>query len=215
MNHQNINASKVNAFPHDSVTDKPFTVGALLFNNMEEIWKDVIGYEGFYQVSNLGNIKSVNRIIYNKGSNCHNKLKSRLLKSCKCNNGYFVVNLSGKTKYVHRIVCESFIKIIKSGLTVNHKDGDKSNNNINNLEIVTYSENHIHAFKVLKRNPTCLGKFGINHICSKPVIQISLNGIIIKKYENARQAIGFNYKHISACCLGKQKIHKGYLWKFI
>lgn len=100
-----------------------------------EIYKDVVGYEGIYQVSNLGNIKSLK---FNK---------ERLLNPCKDLDGYYKINLVinglSKSRLVHQLVAESFLNHIRCGtkLVVNHIDFDRANNNINNLEIVTFREN--------------------------------------------------------------------------
>ena len=99
---------------------------------MIEIYKDVIGYEGIYQISNLGNIK-----------NC----KKKILKSSLYKNGYLMINLSKdgivKKRLIHQLVAESFLNHKRCGfeLVVNHINFDKTNNNVNNLEIVTSREN--------------------------------------------------------------------------
>ena len=100
-------------------------------------------------------------------------------------------------------------------MTVNHKDGNKENNCVENLEILTYSENHLHAFKELKRKPSNLGV--LNNKVSKTVYQYDINGILIAKYPSAREAervSGINHKDISSCCNGKRKTAGGFIWKF-
>ena len=123
---------------------------------MDEIWKDIKGYEGLYQVSNLGRVKSLNReeILKNRW-NGHNirKLKGRILKPhldgkgeyyqiCLCKNG------KPKNLLLHRIVAENFIHCENLKLDVNHKDGNKKNNCVDNLEFITRSENLKHALKL-------------------------------------------------------------------
>lgn len=180
---------------------------------MEEIWKPIAGYENRYEVSSLGKIRSVNRYITNKGLKGRGyTLNGKQLKVCKANNEYYVVNLGRKTHFVHRLVCEAFIGAIPKGMTVNHKDGNKANNRAENLEILSYKDNHLHAFRVLHRRPTCLGRLNTN--ASKPVQQIK-NGDIITIYPSAREAerqTGIRYKSISACCHGKTKSAGGYAW---
>lgn len=108
-----------------------------------EIWKDVINYEGLYQVSNLGNIRSVNRNIKTKTG--YRFYKGKILKPCKDGHGYLIVSLSKKniikTKKIHIMVCESFLNHKTCGfdLVVDHKDSNKDNNTLNNLQIVTQS----------------------------------------------------------------------------
>lgn len=111
---------------------------------MNEIWKDIQGYEGLYQVSNLGNIKSMAR------SHKFGKLKEKIKNLNPIRNGYLQVCLckDGKKKpfMVHRLVAKHFLKNFDKDLDVNHKDCNKKNNNVNNLEMVTRKENIKHAW---------------------------------------------------------------------
>ena len=115
-----------------------------------EIWKDITGYEGYYQVSNFGNVKSLDRIIYI--SNIPRKRKSMLLKAKISGSGYYQVCLQKESirlyPLVHRLVAETFLHKDKNKLYVNHIDGSKINNNVDNLEWVTQSENQLHAYKI-------------------------------------------------------------------
>ena len=107
---------------------------------MKEIWKDIKGFEGLYQVSNLGRVKSLK---YMKSD------KEMVLKSGKNKGGYSLVRLtaSGKQYYlIHRLVAEAFIANSQNLPCVNHIDGDKSNNTVENLEWVSHKENTRHAF---------------------------------------------------------------------
>ena len=107
---------------------------------MIEEWRDIRGYEGLYQVSNLGRVKSIPR----------EKTKGGILKPLKDTTGYLSVNLykNGKIKRckIHRLVANNFLE-------VNHKDGNKLNNNLSNLEYVTRSQNILHRFRTLKQKP--------------------------------------------------------------
>lgn len=96
-----------------------------------EIWKDVLGYEGLYMVSSIGRVKSVKTGLIRKHSDDRHGYKHIAL----CKNGRY------KTKYIHRLVVEAFIGAIPKGLEVNHKDEDKSNNTLDNLEICTAAHN--------------------------------------------------------------------------
>ena len=115
-----------------------------------EIWKNVISYETFYQVSDFGNIRSLDRIV-NKLNGISYMRKGKLCKQSKSNLGYmtigFTVNNKKVNKYVHRLVAEAFITNMNDYPQVNHIDCDKTNNRMYNLEWCTNSQNHIHASK--------------------------------------------------------------------
>ena len=115
---------------------------------MEEIWKDIKGYEGLYQVSNLGRVKSLERKVRN-GEHTYRIISEKILKLDNLYDGYLGIGLyiSRKQHYfkVHRLVAESFIPNPENKLEVNHIDGNKTNNNAENLEWVTRIENMRHA----------------------------------------------------------------------
>jgi hypothetical protein len=119
----------------------------------KEVWKDIKGFEGLYQVSNLGNVKSLERIYYSgEYYNIKKLCKTIILKGGKDRYGYIYVkfnkNKSRKNFYIHRLVIEHFLRKIPKGLTVNHIDGNKLNNAHSNLEICTSKENRAHAIKL-------------------------------------------------------------------
>jgi hypothetical protein len=122
-----------------------------------EIWKDVKGYEGLYQVSNLGRVKSLTRVLKNRWG--YYNSKERILKPWLNGAGYVFVKLTKKqeekTIQLHRLVVKSFLG--ESDLVVNHKDFNKANNNINNLHYCTQSENVRHYEKSQKRYSKHIG----------------------------------------------------------
>lgn len=114
---------------------------------MEEIWKDIVGYEGIYQVSNLGEVKSLSRIV-DRGLLPNRFQKERILKKSINAQCYYVVNLTKQSKQkvhtVHSLVAMCFIGERK-GLDTNHIDSNKLNNCLNNLEYVSRRENTCHG----------------------------------------------------------------------
>lgn len=108
---------------------------------MDEVWKEIKGYEGIYQASNLGNIRSVDRVDF-----AGNRVKGKVLKQSNNSKGYLKIGLTkyGKTKQflVHRIIYQTFKGEIPKGYEINHKDYNRINNNIVNLEIMTRKENN-------------------------------------------------------------------------
>lgn len=115
---------------------------------LNEVWKDIKGYEGYYQISNKGKVKSLERRREGKGEK--GILKERLLKTTVNSDGYPLVKLyqkgKGKSIKVHRLVVEAFIREDDSKEYISHIDGNKENNNVTNLERCTPSENIVHAY---------------------------------------------------------------------
>ena len=181
----------------------------IMISNVE-IWKDVKGYEGLYQVSNLGKIESLTRIVTNK-INVTRVFKGQAMLLIK-SKGYLVLSVSKngnqKVKKAHRLVAQAFIHNPDSKCCVNHKDGNKLNNNVNNLEWVTPKENNDHAYKTGLKN--------CNHL-KKKVVMLSLNGNVIRVFESNKEAgitMGIHLGDISGCCLGKRKTAGGYKWEY-
>jgi hypothetical protein len=184
--------------------------------NETEIWKEVVGYDN-YEVSNLGNIRSKNRIIVDINNVTYTH-KLRPIKQAKNRGGYYQVPLriNGKSKTisVHRLVAEAFIDNPENKPEVNHKDGDKSNCNVFNLEWNTHAENLQHA----ARTGLLKNGIGIDSPLSKTVIQLNEVGNILNKFNGISEAYrktGINYQNISSCCLGRRKSAGGYYWKFL
>lgn len=179
---------------------------------MKEIWKDIPGYEGVYQVSNAGNVLSLNAY----GHTIKRPLKQRLNR-----NGYLVVILNHKKHQyyvgVHILVAKTFIPNPEHKPQVNHKDGNKTNNHVQNLEWNTARENVQHAIRTGLKNPQVLkGRFGKDHSASKPVLQYDIKGNFIKKWDSridAAHFYNFNSAMISNCIAGRWQSCKGFIWK--
>lgn len=127
------------------------------------------------------------------------------LRPGKSKNGYLTVRIK-KTLTVHRIIAEAFIENPQGKKCVNHRDGQKRNNNISNLEWNTHSENNSHAIQ------TGLKKKIVE---PKGIIQMDIDGNEVARYRTSEEAIGFRSGCICLCCNGKRKTHKGYKWSFI
>ena len=179
---------------------------------MNEIWKDIVGYEGQYQVSNLGNVVSLN---YKRSGSPH------LLKPTITYDGYYRVHIGGKKrplqKTVHIFVAEAFIPNPDNKPQVNHKDGNKANNSVSNLEWVTGKENIIHSLVTGLRKPeNHIYPKGSDHYCSKPVLQYDLKGNFIRKWDCQSEAARFyscDPCTIINCMHERIQSCKGYIWR--
>lgn len=178
---------------------------------MIEVWKDIPGYEGLYQVSNLGNILSLN---YKKTHKPHT------LKHCISRDGYHRVNLccNGVRKwFVHLLVAKSFIPNPLNKPQINHIDGDKDNNCVSNLEWVSGKENIQHAIRNgLRKIENHHYLSNGDHHASKPVLQYDLHGNFIKKWGCQSEAARFyncNSGSINSCVVGRNKTCKGFIWR--
>lgn len=179
--------------------------------NIEEIWVNVFGYEGKYQVSNLGRVKSLPR----NGTVCY----ERILKIQVDKNGYNYVSFHKRKFKIHRLVAEAFIPNPENKPQVNHIDGNKQNNEVENLEWATAQENLNHAFRIGLKKKTDLEKMiqcaRLKNM--KPVLQYDLQGNFVKRWESAaeiQKCLGYREQNIGACCLNKYKKSNGFIWRF-
>ena len=165
---------------------------------MEEIWKDIKGYEGLYQVSNMGRVKSLERTVWNgKG---YYKTPERILKAGANGDGYLSVNLckDGRKKpyYVHRLVVQAFIENTQNLPEINHKNEDKTDNRVENLE-------------------WCNRSYNVEYSKAKPVIGINkVSGLIVEfpSAKEAKKVLNIAQGSICDCCKGKRNSAGGYIW---
>lgn len=183
---------------------------------MKEIWKPVVGYDGWYEISNLGRVKALEREVRRRdahGGWCIFHYKEKMMHPAINMNGYAQIGLGqhGKNKVVHRLVAQAFIPNPENKPMINHIDGDKLNNRVDNLEWCTNRENQIHAVKILKRPQ---GAYQ-----NKPVRCVE-TGEEFANSQRAAEKLGGN-KHtannLKMCANPKypRKTCHGYHWEFI
>ncbi len=187
---------------------------------MEEIWKDIEGYEGKYQVSNLGRVRSLKRNTLHDSDHRRSSYvrlrDGRILKQCMADDGYFRVSLYGKDnklKYVpvHRLVACAFVDGYKEGMQVNHINEMKFVNCAVNLEWVTPSQNINYG----ERNKKSV-KTRRNHAHNPKVVQLNDEGIPICEYNSQTEAAEVNGIPRTTLCRAMKNgsKYKGYFWKF-
>ena len=180
----------------------------------KEYWKPVVGYENLYEVSNLGRIRSFDRWVKSKNGSIR-ICRGRILKPYTNKDGYLCVVLSKnnkqKTFRVNRLVAQAFLDNPNNLPQVNHKDENKQNNNVENLEFCDIKYNSNFG----TRNERIAAK-NTNGKLSKPVLQYDLEGNFIREWKSTAECgrNGFNQAHVAACCQGKLKKHKDSIWRY-
>lgn len=176
-----------------------------------EIWKDIKNYEGLYQVSNLGNIRSFPR----RGT------RGKILSPGFTKKGYLQVSLvkngKGHPYRVHQLVGKNFIENPQKKEQINHKNGIKTDNRVENLEWCTNSENMEHSWNIGLRSKNKSYHYGKDNVLSVIVDQYSLNNIFIKRWfciKDIEREYGFDNRNLSSCCRGKRPTAYGYKWKY-
>lgn len=191
--------------------------------NKQEEWLPVVGYEGLYEVSNMGRVRSVRRHIRQLKLYYH---RNRYVQACLC--------LDGKCKkfYVHRLVAQAFNMNPANKPHINHIDGVRDNNCADNLEWVTQAENNLHKYRVLGyQGPHKDKKFSAQtrqkmsaywqehwqrnlHPRCRKVLCVELGRV----FSSAAQAVlelNMKNNHISECCKGKRRTCGGYTWRYV
>lgn len=174
---------------------------------MKEIWKDVVGYEGLYQVSNLGRVKSLSR--HRIVGWADYVSKEKVLKQSTNNGGYNYVWLhkEGKKKIykIHRLVATAFIENVNNYPCINHKDENKRNNCVDNLEWCNHSYNNNYGTRNEK----------VKRANGKPVLQYTKEGEFVKEWQCTREVKRIlGIRNVHYVCNGKRKSAGGFIWKY-
>lgn len=163
--------------------------------NIEEIWCPIKGYEGLYEVSDKGRVRSLKFG------------KERILKPGRMTKGYLTVGLckNGEQKMylVHRLVAKTFIPNPDNLPQVNHKDENKENNSVQNLEWCTDKYNTNYGTRTQR--------------ASKPILQYTKSGELVREWKSASDVernLGYAHQHISSCCTGRYKSAYNFIWKY-
>lgn len=175
---------------------------------MEEIWKDIPGYEGLYQASSLGRIKSLSRNISVEAKNQHTKfvcdksLKEKILKLKKTKDGYYEIGLfkNNKCKYfrVHRLIAKTFLDNPFCLPIINHKNHNRLDNKVDNLE-------------------WCTVKYNVRYSKAKKIMQLDKNKKVIKIWNcmsDVQEMLGIRVSKLSACCKYNNRTANGYYWRY-
>jgi hypothetical protein len=180
---------------------------------MEEIWKDIDFTNGEYQVSNLGRVKSMSRKILLSNGNTRT-IKEKILKNLIDSKKYYMVSIYNKKYRTHRLIANAFIPNLGNKPYINHKDSNRVNNLIENLEWVTHEENMKHAWDN-KRFPK---KFGKDHARSKAINQYDKEGNFVKKWDSlsdVQRELNIKTPLLSAHLQRKKyKFLKGFVFEF-
>ena len=190
---------------------------------INEIWRDIEGYNGLYQISNLGRVKSLEKKCLSKNGKYRINKEKILKLYTNSKDGYIRVGLWKNNKHhsftLHKIVAQTFIDNYDNKPCIDHINGDRTDNRVENLRWVTHKENNNNPI-TKKRHSTnhpkvFLGIFGKNNPSSIPVLQFTIDGKLVRKWDCIRdiqRELGIDNTNISRCCRGKQKTAGNFRW---
>lgn len=180
----------------------------------EEIWKDIDGYEGYYQVSSLGRVRSLDRTVVNRNG-VERFQRGKILIPALNGHGYYFVVLSKNNKQkdsvIHRLVAKAFLPNPDNLPQVNHINEVKTCNRVDNLEYCTQQYNLAYG----TGRQRC-SRSQLNGKRSKKIYQYTIDGELVNIFPSSHECErnGYNRAHIYQCCIGKYKQHKGYIWRY-
>lgn len=195
---------------------------------MEEIWKDILGYEGYYQISNKGNVRSVDRTFIRKsGKSFTVRGKMRKVRLNNCGYCYIVLCKGGNKKpfYIHRLVASHFLQLNDSKMEVDHINTIKTDNNVDNLRWVSKRENannpltikHLREAQIEScQNNKKRVLFDISRM--KKIAQYTPDGVLIAVHTGLNSLcrnFGFSRRNIQKGCKSKNKIVYGFKWAYL
>lgn len=194
-------------FPKEEMPEIVRLLGRYDCFGHKQVWKPVIGYEGLYEVSNHGNVRSLNRVIVENNTNKVRSIKGVNLSIANSKRGYRVVVLckdgTEKIRNVHQLVAESFIPNLENKPCINHKDFNRLNNRVENLEWCTYAENNLHSIEEGRRGKT--------------VIQLTKDGEFVQQFDSIKRAesyTGIASQNIGKVCKGERIFAGNYRWEY-
>lgn len=174
---------------------------------MEEQWKEIPEFNGAYQISSYGRLKSVERTVKHPQGSC--VLKEKILSEVVNKRGYIEYQITHNgnhySRKAHRLVAEAFIPNVNNLPQVNHIDAVKTNNHVENLEWCDNQHNILHAYE-----------HGLNRRVHK-IEQLDIDGKVVHVWQSSGEACrlaGYNRANIHAACKGKLKTYKGYIWRY-
>lgn len=187
---------------------------------MREIWRPIKDYEGLYEVSNFGRVRSVDRIVLgSKGSLRH--IKGKYITPHKNNTGYYLCDLykenRRKNVLLHKAVAEAFVPNVGNLPCVNHIDNNRGNCMSTNLEWCTQSYNVKYSYETTDRKSIMNWKSGKENRNSKPVLMYSKDKVFIKSFDcisDAERELGISNSGIVACLKKRNKTAGGYIWEY-
>lgn len=197
---------------------------------MEEIWKDIEGYEGYYQISNLGRVKSLSRTT--KFGMNYKTSNDIMLSASIGKRGYYVVSLNkdgvSKTFTLHRLIAKAFIPNPENKRFIDHINTIRTDNRIENLRWVTAKENANNSITLMKNRESAKLRWSVGKFANRrenlhyiKVQQFTKDGVFVKEYDSIKNAslqTGIDSSSISAVCLGtnpKRHTAGGFIWKHI